>query len=172
MLCQRCHKNRATVRYAEVVDGKVAELHLCEGCLVEHQESAATGFEISKSTPRLKRVPSQRKAKSRTMTRKPCPACGTRLADVIESGKVKCARCYYAFSEPLKPLLQDMHQAVAHRGKIAHIDDKSAQLRADLQTKRALLKTTVQTEDYEEAAVLRDEIKALEAALADPRACE
>jgi protein-arginine kinase activator protein McsA len=45
------------------------------------------------------------------------------------------------------------------------MDDARARLRADLQTKRALLRSVLRAENYEEAARLRDEIQSLETGL-------
>jgi protein-arginine kinase activator protein McsA len=42
------------------------------------------------------------------------------------------------------------------------MDDSKAQLRADLQTKRGLLRSVLKAEKYEDAARLRDEIRTLE----------
>ena len=44
-------------------------------------------------------------------------------------------------------------------------DDARARVRSELQSKRALLKTALNLENYEEAASLRDEIRSLETGL-------
>ena len=51
MLCQKCHKNLASVRYAEVVDGKVNNLQLCQDCLSRQQDEVEIGFELSDPSP-------------------------------------------------------------------------------------------------------------------------
>ena len=62
--------------------------------------------------------------------------------------------------------MEGLHIGLAHRGKsLAMRDDARAQIRADLQAKRALLKSALQMENYEEAAALRDGIQRLEADL-------
>ncbi len=50
------------------------------------------------------------------------------------------------------------------------LDDARAQVRAELQSKRTLLKTALSTENYEEAAILRDEIRVLESGLSTAEA--
>ena len=82
---------------------------------------------------------------------------------------VGCADCYDAFAEELDTILMDIHAGLTHTGKIPHLDDSRTRVRADLQTKRALLKSSLGAERYEEAAVLRDEIKQLEKGLDAPR---
>lgn len=166
MLCQNCHKNLASVRYAEVVDGKVSDLHLCQECLNKRQEETSTGFQFAKPAPFV------RKSQVTTSTtpepgeaRQSCTACNTTLKQIIDTGKVGCSTCYETFPAQLESLLEGIHVALTHRGKVPKLDDARARVRADLQSKRALLKSALGMENYEEAAALRDEIRALETGL-------
>ncbi len=165
MLCQKCHKNLATVRYAEVVDGKVTEQHLCGECLKQHQQNAAKGFELAGPAPMLRRPRQERAARDVVRTEKACPSCGALLSRVTDSGKAGCSACYEHFGSQIESLLEGMHRALRHNGKVFRLDDTRARLRGDLQTKRALLRSALRTENYEEAARLRDEIRCLEQGL-------
>ena len=73
-----------------------------------------------------------------------------------------CAMCYDTFGDELENLVRERHAALIHRGKAPNRDDQREQLRVELQTKRALLRSALRSERYEEAATLRDEIKQLE----------
>lgn len=166
MLCQECHKNLASVRYAEVVDGKVSDLNLCQDCLAKRQQESTTGFQFTKPAPFV------RKARIATSTtpepgeaRQSCSACETTLKQILDTGRVGCSTCYETFPAQLESLLEGMHVALTHRGKVPKLDDARARVRADLQSKRALLKSALNMENYEEAAALRDEIRALETGL-------
>jgi protein arginine kinase activator len=97
--------------------------------------------------------------------RRSCTACNTTLKQIIETGRVGCSTCYATFPAQLESLLEGIHVALAHRGKVPRLDDARARVRADLQSKRGLLKTALNIENYEEAAALRDEIRALEMGL-------
>ncbi|MBI4557207.1 MAG: hypothetical protein HY706_06450 [Candidatus Hydrogenedentes bacterium] len=163
MLCQKCHKNLATVRYAEVVEGKVADLHLCSECLAKHQNSPATGFELSGAAPSpLKRVPGAAEGAEVLSAQRTCRACGADLREVMKTGKVGCTVCYESFADVLEPLLRGIHTALRHRGKTPRVDDIREQARSELQAKRALLRSALRAEHYEEAAHLRDAIRELE----------
>ena len=166
MLCQKCHSSLATVRYAEVVDGKVMDLHLCQECLAAHQQRAAAGFELAGSVA-PGRVSSAESGvlPSRSKARRICKACGTRLSSVLDTGKVGCVVCYSTFGDVTSPLLSDMHGYARHCGKIPKVDDARTLLRSNLQNRRAMMRSAIQMESYEEAAVLRDEIRKLEDAL-------
>lgn len=164
MLCQNCHKNLASIRYAEVVDGEVKDLHLCKDCMDERQNSAESGFEFSSPAPFLgKQKPTQESEE--IVETASCTSCVTELRSIRETGKVGCSACYDAFPAELEAILEGIHVGLTHKGKIPRMDDARARLRADLQTKRSLLKTSLSTENYEEAATLRDEIRALESGL-------
>lgn len=162
MLCQRCHKNLATVRYAEVIEGKVTDLHLCQDCLAKHREGVLTGFELSGSAPAPKRSKAVRAGPERLVGERGCKSCGIRLKEVLKSGRVGCSVCYESFAEQLTSLLRGIHTAMRHRGKVPHLDDARERVRVELKTRRALLRSALKMENYEEAAVLRDEIKDLE----------
>jgi len=164
MHCQNCHNNSATVRYSEVVDGEVQELHLCPQCLNTKQDTKGTGFDFSKPNPfknpsvETDRPPQVKKAQN-------CPVCGTSLQTMLASASVGCSSCYDTFSSQVDTILQPIHQSLSHRGKVPRLDDVRARARVDLQTKRTLLKSALGLENYEEAADLRDQIQALEMGL-------
>ncbi len=170
MLCQKCHKNLATVRYAEVVDGKVTDLHLCSECMMKHQESAATGFNLSGPAPSPKHDAQEAHSaggaqQDSVAQHRTCGACGAQLKYVLKTGEVGCPQCYENFAEHLEPVLRAAHTALRHRGRVPNRNDAREALRAELQTKRALLRTALKMENYEEAAELRDEIKKLDASM-------
>jgi protein arginine kinase activator len=164
MHCQNCHNNSATVRYSEVVDGEVQELHLCQQCLNSKQDTKETGFDFSKPNPFMH--PSA--ATDRTASIKKaanCPVCGTSLQSMLATATVGCSSCYTTFSAQLESVLEGIHISLTHRGKVPRLDDVRARTRVDLETKRTLLKSALGLENYEEAASLRDQIQALETGL-------
>lgn len=167
MLCQKCHKNLATVRYAEVVDGKVRDLHLCPDCLTKQQETAGPGFELAGPAPASKPTARPRPERPRLKSPRTCKSCGAHLIKVLDSGRVGCGECYRVFSEDIEPMLAALHGNTTHRGKSMHVADAAsgdvrARVRSDLQTKRSLLRSALETENYEDAAALRDDIRQLE----------
>lgn len=164
MLCQKCHKSLATVRYAEVIDGKVTDLNVCPECLARLQ-SAATGFELAGSAPSPKRLSAVRESEEPAAAALVCRSCGMELQRALRVNKLGCPSCYGSFEEPVETVLRGLHGALRHRGKVPRVDDRREQVRTQLQTRRALLRSILKMEKYEEAAVLRDEIKALEEAL-------
>ena len=160
MICQKCHKNLATARYAEVVDGKVTDLHLCVDCMKRYQDNVVTGFELT--GPVSKGGAPQSAPETPAAVVRVCRQCGTALRDVLRNGRVGCAQCYEVFSEQLDPILRGLHTSIRRRGKTQNVSDQRERLRSDLQAKRALLRSALKLENYEEAALLRDGVRALE----------
>jgi protein arginine kinase activator len=86
-------------------------------------------------------------------------------ADFKKTGRLGCATCWETFAPGLAPLLKAMHKGDHHIGKVptraAHtlvISEKIRQLSADLEK-------AVRAEKYEDAAVLRDQIREMETKL-------
>ncbi len=170
MLCEKCHKNLATVRYAEVVDGRVKHVNLCPDCLAEHQQNSSVGFELAKPAPVTRKTNHSARvdAVSDDARKQRCRNCGHTLGKLLDSGVVGCSTCYETFARQIESMLEGMHRGVRHRGKVPYVDDAIERIRADLQTKRALLRSALSTENYEEAACLRDEIRTLEKQMTTP----
>jgi protein arginine kinase activator len=86
-------------------------------------------------------------------------------SDFKKNGRLGCPACYSAFEEELAPMLKAMHRQVRHVGKVpphspppeAGATDNAAE-RVRLQR---LLDAAVAREAFEEAARLRDQIRAL-----------
>lgn len=165
MICQRCHRSEAVIRYAEVVDGRVSHLMLCPACHAEVVQGGSAGFEIAGKAP-LRRVRSARSmAEDPATALESCPSCGVEWHEILDRSRVGCAQCYDNFAPKLRTVLRDMHIGTRHIGKRPRFDDSRERFRSELQTKRSLLRSALDAEDYEEAARLRDGIRDLEAAL-------
>jgi protein arginine kinase activator len=165
MLCAKCHKNLATVRYAEVVDGRVTDIHLCAECLARQQDAVASGFALSGPVPAAKSGPPPVSPRPRAKVSRSCVSCGAKLSMVLENGKVGCSQCYTQFSADIEPMLAALHGNTQHVGKTSKMGDVRTRLCSDLQTKRSLLRSALEMERYEEAAALRDGIRELETVL-------
>lgn len=171
MLCQKCRKNQATVRYTEVVDGHVTEVHLCSACLEEVQNNPK-GFKylnagFGEETLRSITPPSKEEEK-KVKAKQICSVCGTQLSYILESNKVGCFSCYKNFGVEIESLLEKIQGGSKHIGKRPDYpdDDERIQTQILLDAKKALIRQAIKAEDYESAARLRDEIRDLEKTLA------
>lgn len=162
MLCDQCKERDAEVHLTQIVDAVVTQLHLCVKC------AAAKGIETTVSMPKhplgdfLHAVQQQGAPAMGDQTR--CAYCQTSLRDFRASGRLGCAHCYTAFEGALRELLRRVHGAAKHRGRDYEAPEASAPASGAvaLDALRERLQQAVAAEEFEVAAALRDQIRALE----------
>src|SRR5205085_1626545 len=88
-----------------------------------------------------------------------CGRCGFTQADFKKAGRLGCPECYRTFSDPLDGLLKTMHKGTRHVGKVPESLRQSRDLNDRLKSLQKKLSKAIEEEDFEEAAILRDEIK-------------
>jgi protein arginine kinase activator len=162
MQCERCHEQEATIHLTQVIEGQVKKIHLCEGC------ASDSGFEVEGSmsvTDILLGMGGGMSAGGERETdfERSCPKCHMRKSDFKKSGQFGCAACYETFKEELAPLLKAMHRGERHVGKIPAREGLRVRVSAELIRLKEALSEAVSDEQYEEAAKLRDQIRACEA---------
>lgn len=91
-----------------------------------------------------------------------CAGCGATFESIARSGKVGCAQCYQTFSGRLLPLIQQIHGNTRHRGKVPGGDLPQPRQQSQLAVMRRELRDAIDTENFEQAAELRDCIRLLE----------
>jgi protein arginine kinase activator len=88
-----------------------------------------------------------------------CPRCGFTQADFKKSGRLGCPDCYKTFAEGLSGLLKTMHKGTRHAGKAPESLRVSREFADRLKVLQKKLTKAIESEDFELAARLRDEIK-------------
>ncbi|MCA9794343.1 MAG: UvrB/UvrC motif-containing protein [Candidatus Eremiobacteraeota bacterium] len=97
-----------------------------------------------------------------------CPGCGLTFETFRNSSMVGCARCYDHFRDSLSLVVRRMQGSSNHSGKVpAKATDH---LREEIARLRAMMKVAVESERFEEAANLRDQIHVLRRDLGDSSA--
>ena len=102
-----------------------------------------------------------------------CAECARRLGyrnlfaatfqDIVRTGRVGCAECYRTFYHQLLPVIRKLHGETVHRGKTpGGALPQMLQQKELAAQKKELLQRAIELENFEEAAVLRDEIRQLE----------
>lgn len=84
----------------------------------------------------------------------PCPGCGCTGADLNTMKRLGCPTCYQHFKQQLIPVLLHVHKDTVHRGK-------RPSERPKVLTLEEMLALAVKEERYEDAALIRDDIKML-----------
>lgn len=168
MKCEKCQQNIATFFYQETINGKTQTMNLCHECaaaaglLGTPKSAAEDGFSalFPNTFPNLlgDLLGEKRSAKS---TAKTCDACGAAWADIAKAGKACCPHCYVVFADELSRTIRSIHGNVSHTGRVPAGLREQKEKEDKLNRLKSELKTAIETEDFEKAATLRDEIRAL-----------
>jgi len=186
MKCNKCN-NEATTHLHQNINGEVTEAWLCSECAEKigvggmfsgfggfgsfGNLSGFAGFDsllggFFGGTAPVKSLPQQTR----------CATCGLSMNDIIKRGKIGCADCYQIFENQLRPTIDRIHGRCSHVGKMPGKSAPAAQNRNINQVKpdnknnekvtieslKIELKKAVANEEYEKAAQLRDQIRAME----------
>jgi protein arginine kinase activator len=162
MLCSVCKEREATVHLTQISGEQMQKVDLCEECAKKKGVNDPAAFSFADLLLGLGASQEVQKASGRKESA--CPVCGFTHADFKKTGRLGCPMCYEHFAGGLGNLLKSMHKGVRHIGKvpkrfqqIKKAQDKSDRLKS-LQRK---LSKAIEAEQFELAAELRDEIRAM-----------
>ena len=162
MVCDQCGERKAVIHFTEIQNNEVTTSHLCESCAAERGLSPSVTPGDFPLTDFLAKMNEAGEPTTGEGTR--CPFCGTDLAEFKKVGRLGCSHCYVALERHLRTLLRRLHGGTQHVGKVYLPPDPSeAELERRLMGLRRKLARAVDTEDFERAAQLRDQIRSLEA---------
>lgn len=159
MLCENCNKNQATTHITRTINGVTQQRHLCAECAAKMGFSHIPlnigdiwgnlfGDTMKKSAP----IPEETR----------CKGCGSTFRQIASSGKVGCAECYRTFHDQLVPTIQRLHGIAEHRGKLPPAASEQEKAKRQLASLKSQLRDAVDAQEFERAAVLRDQIRELE----------
>jgi len=163
MVCENCGSTDAVVHLTQIVNNEMSTHHLCETCAAEK------GLESAPETANMPLMDviaqmTEESAESSSSTDE-CSFCGLTFEGFRQTGRLGCPHCYETFSDHLPRLLQRIHGSTKHVGKIYLPPDPSAsEMEKRLEGLRRKLERAVQSEDFERAAEIRDQIRELEPA--------
>ena len=152
MLCEECGKNQAEVMMTTVINGESTTRHLCRECLKKYKAGdlqAVLAAVLSAMTS---------KAQAPDIT---CPRCGETYAEFQKTGMLGCAECYQAFRKELTPLITRVQGRAQHAGRRPPVSEEEQARQNRMEELRALMEAAVAEENFEEAARLRDELRAM-----------
>lgn len=179
MLCERCNKKKIAVLFRENVNGNIRSMQLCHDCAdvlggareLEHIGLEVAGFVSPFSQndeidiPLSVYFPPVQTSRSSSEDPEKCRGCGMTREEIAKAGKVGCATCYTVYADELTEAIHSVHGTTEHKGRCSAGHRARAQKMERVATLRKRLKEAISTEQYENAAQLRDQIRALEAEL-------
>ncbi len=161
MLCSICQKNEAKVHLTQIVDDKMQKIDLCEECSKAKGVTDPAGFSLADLLLGLgtsQEAEARPAAKPGELT---CPTCGLAQSDFKKSGRFGCPQCYVTFAEGLPVMLKTMHRGLRHAGKVPQAFRVKREPVDQIKLLSRRLEKAIESENFEEAAQLRDQIRAL-----------
>jgi len=142
------------------VQRRIKEQHLCDTCAENMNLPHMPVLKKSMADIwKLLKYSAQQTRKRSSLT---CPDCGMTLDELRKKGRLGCAKDYEVFRAHIDELLERVHGAKHHVGRLPGISEDELdrmQHVTDLQHK---LEIAIREEAYESAAKIRDELKNLE----------
>ena len=155
MRCERCHKREAMIQVSISQNNQKNELFLCDTCAHEllqnnndtkHQHHHSLNKFILKSQSEVKT----------------CPTCGSTLQSIRDNGLFGCGDCYKTFSEEANQIINRAQLLKdSHTGKVPGSYEKCLKQEEKIEALEKKLEKLVKAQEFEEAAIIRDEIKVL-----------
>jgi protein arginine kinase activator len=156
----------ATVHLTDIVNKKKRQTHLCEQCARDQDLISDDPTPQLNLQPLLQLIMSQMGVAAddegvsvATPGGLTCDECGLKYAQFKAHGRLGCPHDYDAFHETLEPLLERIHRGLTHVGKVPAARRGRVGM-GSVRDLRRRLAEAVADERYEDAAQLRDAIRA------------
>jgi protein arginine kinase activator len=168
MLCDKCKKNNVSVHIVKIINGEKQELNLCEDCARENNEIDISDTFKFDNTFSFQNILSglvdyfNQGQKENKPVEAACLTCGTTYGDFKKRGFLGCDSCYKYFNSALTPVIKRVQGNIEHVGKIPLKAGKDIVEKRKLVMLKEELQKSILMEEYEKAAKLRDEIRALQ----------
>lgn len=171
MKCERCNEREADVHIRHQKGNDIEEHHLCRHCAEQMSrdglipdmtfdlpiESFLGGL-FSGPKPGHP-VPEGDNPK---VSGPVCGRCGLDNSGFRRSGKYGCPDCFKVFHDDLGPLLRKIHGYDIHRGVRPKTACAEPSCIDGLDALKQALSESIEKEEYERAAVIRDKIREIE----------
>jgi len=161
MLCDNCKKREASVRYEESINGEKKKINLCSVCSKElgilghnFMDNMFFSFFDEPLNIGYEKIKEEK-----------CTKCGYTFSDYANTGLLGCDECYNTFENKLAPILKKLHGRSYHIKEEKHIKNDKEFIqngKDDIENLKQELAKAIEKEEYENAAIIRDKIKALQ----------
>ena len=165
MMCEDCGIRPAKFHLVTIINGDRVERDLCPACMARHQKQLP-GIDFSNLAGILNSILEKRPGKENekideTLAELACEQCGMTYGEFQKGGMLGCAGCYKTFKTPLDALMQRVHGNTQHAGRVPGGVHSGVSIRMNIDRLKQKLQRAIADEDYEQAARLRDAIRAL-----------
>ncbi|HCG75216.1 MULTISPECIES: UvrB/UvrC motif-containing protein [Staphylococcus] len=177
MLCENCHLNEAEVKLTVKSKDGTHEKWVCSICAQgdnpwhqahddtsyhSHQDDIEEAFVVKQILQHLATKHGINFQEMAFKEEKQCPTCHMTLKDIAHVGKFGCANCYATFKDDIIDIVRRVQGGqFEHVGKTPQSSHKKLAIKKQIEEKTKYLNKLIEEQNFEEAAVIRDEIKAL-----------
>ncbi len=164
MICDECGVNDATIKLMTIVGGEKRERHLCTECMtkVKKQFSSLDLSSLAGLLGGLLQAVKQDDGEAEEpVIDLTCPNCQSTYEEFRKTGFLGCPACYQAFHEPLEVMIKRVHGHTQHAGRVPGGSSSDLSIRLKIDRLKQQLGRAIAEEAYEEAARLRDQVRAL-----------
>ena len=165
MLCEKCNIKEATIHLIKLINGEKNEVWLCEDCAREVAEIPLMTTNIQVNEVSLQKIlggffeaVSNNKNSKAQKIQVVCKRCGLTYSQFKKSGQLGCSECYDSFADSLDIFIKRMQGNNEHIGKIPKITKSLYIEKKRINQLKREIQKCIDAEEYEKAAVLRDEI--------------
>jgi protein arginine kinase activator len=167
--CMACNQNPATVKLTKLIKGKVEEIFLCQDCAAQQSpyQKKSNPLSLDAILANILSQQQEEAAKPESIDLS-CRSCGYPYDSYRASLLLGCSDCYESFEKYLQADLRKFHGDITHKGRkpVVQPEELPQEEPVPIQTTsvselRRQMQDAVAAEDFELAARLRDEIKAL-----------
>lgn len=167
MLCDVCKEKIANVHFTKIINGEVDEQHLCESCAKKHNENNFdNSHDFNKFFSGLFDSLEEEVPKHKPDIK--CSNCGLTFNEFKRVGKFGCSECYTEFKSGITSMLKGIHGHERHKGKIPKKANTNIKISREIRELSMKLEEAVKKEEFEKAAIIRDEIKSVKQNLNSP----
>ncbi len=162
MKCELCGKRESVVHVQQAIGNESLDIHLCEVCAHEKGISRRSDKVDLSFTQLLTGLLDLKRDDTQAEETAECPTCGMKIAEFKKDGRLGCPDCYVSFASHIRGVHKRLSGATRHRGKLPQKLVSFKELLLDKERLKTQLTDAVGQEDYETAALIRDQIRALE----------
>ncbi len=156
--CDKCDRP-ATVYLTEILGGQKIEKHFCENCASSEGITIKAEMPISQLLEDFVLQTSGEQPDNELQ----CEVCGLTFKEFRQKGLLGCPNDYQVFGSALTSLVERSQEGATHHlGKVPHRAGSDQKKQTAILRLRAELQVAIANEDYEQAAILRDQIKEFE----------
>lgn len=173
MMCDECGVRPANIHLTTLVGGEKQERNLCAVCMAKYKKQLPS-IDLSSLAGLLggflEKAAGHKQAERDDTPDLICSRCNMSYAEFRRTGMLGCSDCYKAFHDPIEALLVRVHGNTQHNGRVPGGVDSQVALKLNMDKLKQRLVNAITNEEYEDAAQLRDQIRALKAQLSSKQA--